>query len=67
MCWLSLKLQQKQWYHDKDDDNDDDDKDGWPAQVLELQKNDRLHLQTSSYYTGVAHDIIFCVHLISAN
>ena len=67
LCWLSLKLDQKEWYYDKDDDDGDDDvKGGWPPQMLELQKDDRLHLQTD-LFGGWAHVITFCVHLISAS
>jgi len=34
--------------------------------VLDLQKNDRLHLRTSHFSGNGAYDITFCVHLISA-
>ena len=52
-------------YSRSKDDEGDDIKDGWPSQVLELEKNDRLHLQTT---TGDGtFNIYFCVHLLSAD
>ena len=46
---------------------DELDDDCFPlTQLLELDDNDRLHLQTKAFSSDGATGITFCVHLLSA-
>ena len=43
--------------------NNDHDNDGSPSQMLELNVDDRLHLQTGSI-EGDVYDVYFCINML---